>query len=490
MSDDTDQPSSRSRRRLLTGLALAGSAVSSAANSRAAPALTRDQLKLKAAITGDVYWRGQSGYEEARASAVWRANKPERYPTVIVQVQNAADVQAAVRYARTHGLKVGRRAGGHSWSSAFMRDGAMLIDLSRLQDIAIDVPNRSVWTGAGVLGSILNGQLMARGLIVPTAHHLTPGISGFVMCGGFGWNSRLWGNGCAHIQAIDVVTATGELIRADDTQHSDYLWAARGSGAGFPGVVTRFQLMAHALPSVVKVSAYTYSADELEAVFTWARSIASQVPPYLELVIVCSAHDEQGNWTAPRLTVAGLALTDSDDVADEALALLATCPVIDKALRKRERVASTIDERYVSGYSADPAGHRFAADNLWTNASAEELVPKLRQLFTDLPSPRSHVFWFNWGPTKSLPDMAMSVQGEIYLAAYSIWDDPAEDERMTRWPVEQMRRLESLSVGGQMNDENMLARPQQRYLSEAASARLEQIRAQHDPGGVFLSYLR
>jgi len=86
--------------------------------------------------------------------------------------------------------------------------------------------------------------------------------------------------------------------------------------------------------------------------------------------------------------------------------------------------------------------------------------------------------------------MAMSVQGEIYLAAYSIWDDPAEDERMTRWPVEQMRRLESLSVGGQMNDENMLARPQQRYLSEAASARLEQIRAKHDPGGVFLSYLR
>ena len=490
MSDDTELPPSRSRRRLLASLALAGSAIAAAASAAVAPALRRDQLQLKDAIAGDVYWRGQSGYEEARANAVWRANKPERYPAVIVQVQNAADVQTAVRYARSHGLKVGRRAGGHSWSSAFRRDGAMLIDLSRLQEIAIDAPNRSVWTGAGVLGSIPNGQLMAQGLIVPTAHHLTPGISGFVMCGGFGWNSRLWGNGCAHIKAIDVVTAAGDLIRADETQHGEYLWAARGSGAGFPGVVTRFQLMAHPLPSVVKVSAYTYSADDLEAVFTWARAIAAEVPPCLELVIVCSAHDDEGNWTAPRLTVAGLALTDRDEVADQALALLATCPVVDKALRKRERVASSIDERYVSGYSADPAGHRFAADNLWTNASAEELVPKLRQLFTDLPSPRSHVFWFNWGPTKPLPDMAMSVQGEIYLAAYSIWDDPAEDERMTRWPVEQMRRLESLSVGGQMNDENMLARPQQRYLSEAASARLEQIRAKHDPGGVFLSYLR
>lgn len=490
MSDDAEQPPSEGRRRLLTALALAGAASSSKANARPASALARDQQALKAAIKGDVYWREHAGYEEARASAVWRANKPERYPAVIVQVQDAADVQAAVRYARAHGLKVGRRAGGHSWSSAFMRDGSMLIDLSRLQDIAIDAPNRTVWTGAGVLGSILNTQLMAEGLIVPTAHHLTPGISGFVMCGGFGWNSRLWGNGCAHIRAIDVVTAEGALVRADETQHSDYLWAARGSGAGFPGVVTRFELTAHPLPSIIKVSAYTYSADDLEAVFTWARGIAAEVPPYLELVIVCSAHDEEGNWIAPRLTVAGLALTDNEAEADAALALLATCPVIDKALRKRERVSSTIQERYLSGYNADPAGHRFAADNLWTNASAEELVPKLRQLFTDLPSPRSHVFWFNWAPTKPLPDMAMSVQGEIYLAAYSIWDDPAEDERMTRWPVEQMRRLESLSVGGQMNDENMLARPQQRYLSEAASARLEQIRALHDPSGVFLSYLR
>jgi hypothetical protein len=125
---------------------------------------------------------------------------------------------------------------------------------------------------------------------------------------------------------------------------------------------------------------------------------------------------------------------------------------------------------------------------MYTNAPASELVPKLRELFTQLPSPRSHVFWFNWAPLRHWPDMALSVQGDIYLGAYSVWENAADDERMERWPVEQIRKLESLSIGGQMNDENMLAHPQ-RYLSEAAAARLKALRAKHDPQQMFVSYL-
>lgn len=89
---------------------------------------------------------------------------------------------------------------------------------------------------------------------------------------------------------------------------------------------------------------------------------------------------------------------------------------------------------------------------------------------------------------KPLGDLVLSVQGDIYLGAYSIWSDPADDAAMDAWPVEQMRKLEDLSVGGQMNDENMLGRPD-RYLSDEVSDRLERLRAQHDPRGVFLSFL-
>lgn len=488
---------SNQRRTLLKGLAMVNGDVFGAAavgeaqaRPKAAPLSKADRSALQRAVKGTVLWRGDKDYEDARGAAVYRANKPKRFPAVIVLAESDRDVVAAVRFARDHGMKVGRRSGGHSWTSPHLRNGAMLIDLSRMQEVVIDAASRTLWTNPGVLGSRINAELDPHGLIIPTAHHTTVGIGGFVMCGGFGWNSRLWGNGSAQIKAIDVVTADGELIRADETQNSDYLWAARGAGSGFFGCVTRIQLTAHPLPKVMKVSAYLYRDDVLEELFTWARGIVAQVPRNLELVITSTAHDEHGNWAPVRLTVAALALTDTEEEADAALALLETCPVLDKAYKRFVRIPTDLGKRYASGYDADPAGHRYACDNFYTNASAEELVPKLRKLFTELPSPRSHVFWLNWGPTRPFPDtMALSVQGDIYIGAYSIWDDPKDDERMERWPVEQMRPFEALSIGGQMNDENIALHPQ-RYLSDVANNKLEALRERHDPHGVFLSFLR
>lgn len=60
---------------------------------------------------------------------------------------------------------------------------------------------------------------------------------------------------------------------------------------------------------------------------------------------------------------------------------------------------------------------------------------------------------------------------------------------MEKWPVEQFRKLEDISVGSQMDDENMKSR-HSRYLSPSAEAKLEALRARHDPEGRFVSFLR
>jgi hypothetical protein len=487
----SDRVAALSRRTLLkqvitaSGAAIGGAAL---ASEQGPTTLTPSQRTLQRSVKGAVFWRGAMGYEEARGNAVWRMNKPNRFPAVVVVPKDTEDVMTAVRFAKKQGLKIGTRSGGHSWQSPHVRDGAMLLDLSGLQDIRVDPSTQTVWTNPGVFGSAVNFELARHGLITPTAHHIDVGIGGFVLCGGFGWNSRLWGTGSEHILGLDVVTADGELIHVDEHRNSDYLWAARGAGAGFFGVVTRLHLKAHPLPPVWRVSVHSYPVDVLEEVFTWARSIADQVPLNVELVMTTSAHDESGGWAPVRITVAALALTDTQAEAASGLAILDTCPVVDKAIKRRVNASTDLVERYVSGMNADPPGHRFACDNMYTDAPAEQLVPKLRALFTELPSPRSHVFWFNWGPLRKLPDMALSVQADIYLGAYSVWDDPTDDARMEKWPVDQFRKLESLSVGGQMNDENMQAHPQ-RYLSESASSRLEGLRAKHDPQQVFVSYL-
>ena len=58
------------------------------------------------------------------------------------------------------------------------------------------------------------------------------GLGGFLLQGGFGWNSRAWGPACVSVRAIDVVTADGEMWHADAKRSADLLWAARGAGPG------------------------------------------------------------------------------------------------------------------------------------------------------------------------------------------------------------------------------------------------------------------
>lgn len=484
------------RRRLLKAMAtsatITGSSMlsSCAKDGKSVPVTAADRTDLQKAVSGKVFWPGDPSYERERGSTCYRMNKPKRFPGTIVQPLSDKDVVAAVRFAKRHGMEVTTRSGGHSWSASHIRDKCLLIDMSRMQDLQIDPKAKTLWTNPGVIGSRINAELDPHGLIVPTAHHPSPGIGGFCMNGGFGWNSRLWGNGAAHLIAIDVVTADGELIRADEHQNTDFLWAARGSGAGFFGVITRMKLRCNDRPKVMKVSAYGFTADAFDELFAWARNVADKIPPYLEFVMTSTAHDPKTDAPSPvRLTLAGLALTDDEAMADAALDILATCPCLDKATFKAEKKPTTLDERYTSGYAADPAGYRFAADNIYTNAPAEVLVPKIKDMFLNLPTPRTHVFWLTWGPTKPFPkDMALSIQGDIYIGAYTIWSDPKDDARLEAWPVARMKELDDISVGAQMNDENMLHH-QQDYLSHEAYLKVERMRLQHDPEHRFASWL-
>ena len=397
-----------------------------------------------------------------------------------MQAEDTEDVIAAVKMARERGLQVTVCSGGHGWSASHLRDEVLLIDVSRLAEITLDAGGERAWAGPGAKGWHLNRQLRERGRMFPAGHHRSVGLGGYLLNGGWGWNARQFGVGCANVSAIDLIDAQGRLIHADESQNSDYLWAARGAGAGFFGVVTRFELKTFALPAIIRFSSFAYDLEDLEAVLGWAMEVTAQVPPSLELIVSCYGH-------SPRVFVNATAFTDTESEARQLLQLLDTCPCVARAERRREIAAVSLEERLEMTSRADPDGMRYAADNIYTDATAEQLVPYMRELFSSLPSPHSHIFWWNWGPLRPLPDMALSIQGNIYLACYSVWDNAADDEPMERWVVDQMKRIEHLAVGSKLNDENMARRPA-RYFSNAAAARLEQLRSRYDPQRLFASF--
>src|SRR5258708_19867917 len=93
--------------------------------------------------TQKAFFRGTEDYEKARRATVWNGLLPERFPEVIVQAHDTDDVVAAIRYARANGHHVGVRSGGHSWVASHLRDGGLLLDVSRLDHCTVD-PDRMI----------------------------------------------------------------------------------------------------------------------------------------------------------------------------------------------------------------------------------------------------------------------------------------------------------------------------------------------------------
>jgi FAD/FMN-containing dehydrogenase len=428
--------------------------------------------------------RGSRDYEQARRDAVWNARTPPRFPEEIVLAEDEADVVAAVRRARERGMKIGVRSGGHSWAGNHVRDGGMLIDVSRLREVEIDAAGMRASVQPGVRGNELLRSLAAEQRFFPAGHCPGVALGGYLLQGGYGWNGRLHGPACMGVEAIDAVTPDGELVHADAEEHADLLWAARGAGPGFFAAVTRFHLRLQELPRTVANGIYLYKIDELEEIFRWAHAVGPQVPRTMELMLVVH-RDEAGEL---EIAVTGPVLCDSEEQARETLALLETCPAVPRAKVAVPFVRVELDDLYAGVHAAYPDEHRYCADNMWTHAAIEDLLPGLQRLAETMPGAPSHMMWMNWGPgatdAPARPDMAYSVEDDTYIAAYAVWEDAAEDDANVAWATERMREMESHASGIQLADENLGMRPA-RFLADSNRARLEAVRTAYDPDARF-----
>ncbi len=437
---------------------------------------------------GRHFFKGDAGYEPARRATVWNARTPERYPDVIVQAVDAGDVVAAIRFAGAQGHRVGVRSGGHSWAGNHVRDNGLLLDVSRLDGCMVDPDRMVAVVGPGKGGSELAAELDSQGLFFPAGHCKGVRIGGYLLQGGYGWNSRVLGPACESVIGVDVVTADGEQIHCDADHHSDLYWAARGSGPGFFGVVTAFHLKLYPRPAVCGSSFYVYPIELADDVFAWARGISADVDRRVELQIVTSRSVPGAGLDQPGIVMASPVFADSEEEATEALALLDTCPVREKAILAMPYTPTDLGTWYEAVMSNYPTGYRYATDNMWTSAPADDLLPGVRRIIETMPPHPSHFLWLNWGPSPTRQDMAYSLEAEIYLALYTVWHDPADDAKYGDWARSNMAAMSHLASGIQLADENLGQRPA-KFATDENMARLDKVRASYDPDGRFHSWM-
>jgi hypothetical protein len=436
---------------------------------------------------GIVLARGDQGFEAALLDTSFNAQDPGRRPDLIVQANSEADVIAAVRRARSEGLTIGVCSGGHSWAQNHIRDGGLMLDLSRLNSIAVNASQGTAVIGPGCLAGDLDKALARHSMFFPVAHAYTVGMGGFLLQGGFGWNSRTNGLACQSVIGIDVVLADGTLVHASESENADLLWAARGAGPGFFGIVVRFHLKLHPRPRYVGLKLQVFRIRHLEAVMAWADRVGPDVAPSVEFQMVFNRR-AMGIF-AHGIEVLAPVLANSRREAREAVAFISESPI-------RKLASLTLPLLPISLQVMMKGGERtlflpdtrWIADSMWMDAPIDPLLPAMRAIAESQPPAPSHALWLNWNAPPSRPDMAFSLEARTYLALYGGLRGKTINPADETWATDHMRGLQDHSLGIQLADENLERRPA-RFMAPANLARLDALRARHDPEGRFNPYM-
>src|SRR5262249_8965944 len=120
------------------------------------PAIERFSRELR----GQLLRPGETGYDAARA--IWNAMIDKR-PAMIARCAGAADVIRSVNFARSHGLVLSVRGGGHNVAGNAVCDGGLMIDLSPMRGVRVDARRRTARADGGCTWRDLDHETAAFG---------------------------------------------------------------------------------------------------------------------------------------------------------------------------------------------------------------------------------------------------------------------------------------------------------------------------------------
>jgi hypothetical protein len=230
--------------------------------------------ELREQARGEVVVPSDESYETVRS--VWNG-MVDRRPALILRCAGVADVMLGVQFARSQGLDLAVRGGGHSLPGFSSTDGGIVLDLSTMKGIRVDPDEKRAIVQPGATWGDLDHETQAFGLATTGGLVSTTGIAGLTLGGGIGWLMRRHGLACDNLVSADVVTADGRLVRASDQENRDLLWALRGGGGNF-GIVVSFGFRLHPVGPVVLAGPIFFPGDQATKVARRYREYTADLP--------------------------------------------------------------------------------------------------------------------------------------------------------------------------------------------------------------------
>ncbi len=429
-------------------------------------------------VRGAVLRPGQDGYDGARS--IWNG-MIDRRPAVIVRALGAADVVAAVNFARDNDLALAVHGGGHSASGSSVCDRGLMLDLSPMRGIRVDPAGATARAEGGATWADFDRETQAFGLATTGGVVSTTGIAGLTLGGGIGWLGRTYGLSCDNLLSVDIVTADGQLRTASAEQNGDLFWAVRGGGGNF-GVVTSFEYRLHPVGPMVVAGLLVWPRPMARDVLRLFREFTETAPEN------ASAYAALGTLPDGLQVVVLIAFFNGPaEAADElfkpfrafgppAADLLAPVPY-------------TAAQQMLD--ALNPPGNRV----YWKSAVLGKFDDEVADVFIEqgasAPSPLSvGIIEFYGGAINRVGthDTAYPLRDVTYAVnAISMWTDPAQDEANVQWARGTWQAMQQFSPGSVYVNFLGLDEGEDRVKAAYGPnyARLAQIKSSYDPHNLF-----
>jgi FAD/FMN-containing dehydrogenase len=443
-----------------------------------------DQLKPQ--IRGALLMPADPGYDTARA--LWNG-MIDRRPAGILRCIGTSDVIAGVNFARTHGVPISIKGGGHNIAGLGMCDGGLALDLSLMRGVWVDRARRVVRAQAGCLLGDVDRETQLHGLAAVLGFVSNTGIAGLTLGGGFGYLTRLHGWTCDTVLAFDMVTADGRVVRATESENPDLFWALRGGGGNF-GVVTAIEYELFPIGPEVYAGAVAWPVDQAPLV----------IDEYMKLV-----DGPPESACVMGFRIAPPAPWLAKDIHGKPIVLVAACHAgsVEDGERRfatLKRVGTPVGDvlqrrSYVSQQAlldaTQPAGRRYYWKSEYLANIDSTLLSAVRDEAASIPSPHSAILVFPLdGQLNTLPaghSPAGNRNARAVLNVAASWDKPADDASNVEWARSAWTKLRRFSTGGVyvnfLTEEETGDRLKQAYGDHLV--RLAEIKAAWDPGNLF-----
>lgn len=380
--------------------------------------------ELRTSLGGRLIEPDQPGYTDA--ITLWNGMIDDR-PALVAQPTGVADVMHLVTFARRQGIEIAVKGGGHNVAGYATTNGGLMIDLERMRNVRVDPERRTARAGGGARWSDFDREAGAFGLATTGGVISTTGVAGLTLGGGVGWLIGKHGLASDNLVSVDLVTADGEHITANEHSHPDLFWALRGGGGNF-GVATSLEFQLHP-QGMIFGGMVAHPPDKADEVLRFYREFTATAPD--ELTVYCGqmAEPEQGQ------RIAALAFCWSGDL-DRAESVLR--PLLDFG-----SPVMTIAEPMPYGVwnGANDALFPHGRHYYWKSAMLRELNDDVLDVLAEfganapLPWLNITVEAYEGAMNRRAPDATAFPHRDAryQVVIVGAWDDPAQEAIGRQW---------------------------------------------------------